>query len=73
MVVTSGEPTVIKPGTGPGRTETDITALYFASAKYEKGSATLRFWLSKNDGRWKIDQFDIDSADLVSNLTKRKG
>jgi hypothetical protein len=73
MVVTSGEPTVFKPGTGPEKTTTDITALYFASAKYEKGSATLRFWLSKNDGSWKIDQFDIDSADLVSNLAKRKG
>jgi hypothetical protein len=73
LVVTSGQPTVVTPGTGPGKLETDITALYFASAKFEKGSATLRFWLSKNDGSWKIDQFDIDSADLVSNLAKRKG
>ncbi len=73
MVVTSGEPTVFKPGTGPEKTTTDITALYFASAKYEKGNATLRFWLSKNDGRWKIDQIDVDSADLISNLAKRKG
>jgi len=71
LVVTTGEPTVIGPG-GPGKIETDITALYFASAKYEKGSATLRFWLSKNDRSWKIDQFDIDSADLIGNLPKRK-
>lgn len=71
LVVTTGEPTVVGPG-GPGKIETDITALYFASAKYEKGSATLRFWLSKNDGGWKIDQFDIDSADLIGNLPKRK-
>ena len=73
MVVTSGEPTVFKPGTGPEKITTDITALYFASGKYEKGSATLRFWLSKNHGSWKIDQFDVDSADLISNLAKRKG
>ena len=73
MVVTSGQPTVVTPGTGPGKLETDITALYFASGKYEKGSATLRFWLSKKDGSWKIDQIDIDSADLVSNLAKRRG
>ena len=72
-VVTSGQPTVVTPGTGPGKLETDITALYFASAKYERGSATLRFWLSKKDGSWKIDQLDIDSADLVSNPAKRKG
>jgi hypothetical protein len=73
LAVTSGEPTVIAPGAGPEKTKTNITALYFASAKYEKGSAKLRFWLSKNDGSWKIDQFDVDSADLISNLAKRKG
>ena len=71
LVITTGEPTVVGPG-GPGKIKTDITALYFAGAKYEKGSAKLRFWLSNNDGSWKIDQFDIDSADLISNLAKRK-
>jgi hypothetical protein len=68
-----GEPTVMAPGTERGKIETDIRASYDANAKYERGSATLRFHLSKNDGSWKIDLFNIDSADLISNLAKRKG
>lgn len=52
-------------------TGTTITGNYVAQAKFQKGTAQIRVAVRRIGGKWMIDSFNINSAELMRQLTGR--